>query len=413
MKVAFNYFFRPISRLLITNETGIRAYCKMRLVVSVIIISVTFSSCIKEYWPGFDPTYDEILVVDGHISNTPVPYVVNLSYSSGIDDIEIMPYTGCIVKIIEDTGIEELLIEMEPGVYQSSISGMNGKIGHSYKIYISTKDEKVYESNYQKLLPPVEINNIKTQIEFHDDNNYTYQLAGVQFYITTAESDSDTAYFIWQLKGTYKYRSDFLIKYIFDNRKWSVFPHPDSLYTCFYSYVVPGIYTGKTENLSKPQIVDFPLNFVSTETRALSMRYSLLVDQLRVNKDAYEFYERIKSVNAEVNYLSYQQPYQVRGNIYNLADEDELVLGYFYATGVDSKRIYIDRSNDLPYRYGICELDAADFEAYGQAYWSSSNYWPIYGVESDEGRKAAPDKACSDCRKLGGEIQQPDFWLDK
>jgi hypothetical protein len=143
------------------------------------------------------------------------------------------------------------------------------------------------------------------------------------------------------------------------------------------------------------------------------LRYSLLVKQFTVSKNAYTFWNAVKESNSDDELLYSKQPYQVRGNVFNTSDDTEPVLGYFHVAGISEKRVFVDRPKaPVPLRYSVCELDEADFEAYGQRHMADPVYYPIFAIESPGGRRAIPPKGCVDCTLKGGTTEKPDFWID-
>ena len=270
---------------------------------------------------------------------------------------------------------------------------------------------KYSETDFQTIPEPVGIANVYAKVETQATENTYYSLYGYQFYLNTQEAKSDTNYFMWRLYGTYKYRSDFLIRYIWDG-KLKPFPKPDSLYTCYNDDNIDNLITMSTVGLSSPIIIGLPLNYVNTETRKLSIRYSLLVKQFSLNKTAFEYYDRVSTVNSDQEALYTKQPYQVRGNIYNTADHDELVLGYFLVGGVSEKRIYVDRSTFIEYHYMECVLTRRDYEAFGYIGWTDRVTWPLFVTTNSDGVRALPLQACMDCREAGGTPVVPDYWED-
>lgn len=373
------------------------------LILAVLILS----SCKDEFWPDLGD-YENIIVVDGEITNEPGPYEVRLSVSTSVQNPEFTPYTGARVQIIDSEGVSETLTEVSPGHYQTSENGMQGVVGNAYKILIETKG-KTLESEFQTINEPVGIKNIYAKTEDRATENEYYALFGYQFYLDTETAKSDTTFFLWRMYGTYKYQSDFLIRYIWDGRLIP-FPQPDSLYTCYNDDNIDGFITMSTAGLSAPVITGLPLNFVNTETRKLSMRYSLNVKQYSLNRNAFHYFDAIRSVNSDQEALYTEQPYQVRGNVYNTKNPDELILGYFLVGGVSEKRIYVDRPSQVEFHYGVCELTRRDFEAFGFIGWTDPVSWPLFVTTSPNGSRALPPQGCMDCREQGGEPVVPDFW---
>lgn len=382
----------------------INKYILMLLTASLFWLS----SCIDEYWPEVSK-YENLLVVDGGISNEAPPYTIKLSISSPIDDIDSPPFTDCNLIIEDGEGNQEFLTETEPGLYKTNADGMQGEIGKKYKLKIQTPDGKLYESDYDYIKKPVLIDNINAKVETKNSNVVNHQLQGYQFYVSTEMPSLDTNYYLWKLKYTYHYQSDYFIKWYYAGQLTRFLPI-DSLYNCYTTRFVNNIYTFNTENITNKKLDDFPLNFASTESRQLTIRYSLQVKQHTLGTKAYKFWSAIEKQNSEQGSLFSRQPYQVRGNIVNVNDNEEPVLGYFLVSGVDSARIFVDRP-DLPFYYSECSINDGNYKQFAELYWTDPVLYPIYAIVYD-GRGAVPGQACADCRQRGGTIVKPDFWED-
>ena len=381
------------------------------LIIFAVFLLLMPVSCIQEYWPDLGNKYDKLLVVEGTITNNPGPYTVKLSVSSSVDNPQWIPYTGCTVKIMNEDGDQENLTEQEPGVYLTSPQGMTGKIGKKYKINIVTPDDRIYESMFEKLSTPVELESVYFETERQVTDELPYDLEGLRFYLDTKPAQKDSSYLLWRLESTYKYKSDFKAYYIYDEGRLSAFPKTDSLYTCWLTKRIKELFTYETTHLSEPVIKHFPLNFVSTEGRELSVRYSLKVSQLTISQEAYNFWNSLRRQNDDQESLYTRQPYQIQGNIRNVNNPDEPVLGYFLVAGVSEQRIFVDRPN-LKFHYSVCELSDQDYEAMRDVGLSGRNEWPIYITVGINWRLAYPNQGCIDCRLKGGTIKKPDFWED-
>ncbi|PLW94405.1 MAG: hypothetical protein C0591_13030 [Marinilabiliales bacterium] len=385
----------------------------LKLISGFILVLGIIHGCIDEYWPEIDD-YEDILVIDGSITNQPGPYEISLSYSSSISRPEEKPFIGAQVIIRDDLGYEEIYTEISPGVHQSAVNGLQGTIGRKYKIIIRTPDEKEYQSSFQELKNPVEIADVYAEIESRETTDEYRTEYGYQFYVDSKVADEDSTYLMWRAVGTYKYQSDFLIRYVYDRRVISVFPQPDSFYTCYNNDINTGIFTADLSKLSTPEALRIPLNYVNTDTRKLSIRYSLDVKQLTMTFDAFTYYKSLSDINSQQDALYTQQPYQVKGNVKNVLNADDALLGFFLVAGADEKRIYVDRppSSQVKFYYGICYIDDGDFDAYKYIRTTPSNTWPLYVTTDDVGHRALTDQACVDCRRRGGTIEKPDFWVD-
>ncbi|NOX84424.1 MAG: DUF4249 domain-containing protein [Chlorobi bacterium] len=382
------------------------------LLILVVFLFLLPVSCIQQYWPDLGDKYDKLLVVDGTITNNPGPYTIKLSSSSSLDNPGWISYPGCVVTIICEDGTTESLTEQDPGVYLTSPQGITGEIGKKYKINIETPDGKIYESSFEELKAPVELDSVYTEIEYQVAEGLPHDLAGYRFYLDTKPALKDTNYLFWRLESTYEYHSDFLARYVYDNGQLSVFPQSDSLFTCWRTNKIPELFIYGTSHLSKPVIKHFPLHFVSTEDRELAIRYSLLVSQLTITEAAYSYWDNLRRQNENQESLYTRQPYQIRGNIRNINNPDEPVLGYFLVAGVSEQRIFVGKP-PLLFHYSVCELTEADYDAMRFLRYSNKNEWPLYITTDKNYALALPNQACIDCRLKGGTNIKPDFWEDE
>ena len=116
----------------------------------LIILLLSSTACVDEYWPKLDK-YEDLLVVDGMITNFPGPYTIKLSISSSVDNPMYIPFGGATVIIADHLGNNEILSETDEGTYTTSLSGIQGIIGRKYRIEIETADNKNYKSSGKHL----------------------------------------------------------------------------------------------------------------------------------------------------------------------------------------------------------------------------------------------------------------------
>lgn len=380
----------------------------------LILIGFAMASCVDEYWPQLGDNYEAALVVEGSITNIPGPYVVRLSMTARPDNKEYRPLPGYTVKIMDDQGNEEILMDLGEGSYVSRWNGIQGIPGRSYKVLITSPEGKEYESSYERMAEPVGIDTVWAEYETREDLNFDHMLEGYQFYISTKPSTEDTSYFLWRLTGTYKYMANHNIRYIYDGTL-RPFSNWDSLKTCWLTYNVPEIFTHHTLYLSEPYLTGYPLHFVNTEDKKLSIRYSLLTEQYTVSKKAHEFWKSLKEQANDQGSLYATLPYQIRGNIKSVTNPEEPALGYFMTASVTYNRTFVNRPHWAKFHYPIaCYLIT---EGIGDLLQIMNNQWPVYLTTSltEEGvlTIALPSsQTCVDCTKSGGTITEPGFWIN-
>jgi hypothetical protein len=383
-----------------------------KLIVFILFIFSLFS-CVDEYWPKVLPKYENALVVDGMLTNQSGPYEIRLSLSSNVNDPSLRLFGGCEVSILDTNNFEEIFTEISRGVYVSSKNGIQGEIGNSYKLIIKTPGGKTYESEYETLVRPTEIEDISSELEFMPHPDFDRNITGFRFFVSSETAVSKENYFLWKLKSTYKFNANYRIRFLWDGRLHN-FENSDSLYTCYLHQNVHEIFLFNTSELSIPKVVKYPLHFVDTETKALSIRYSLLVNQLSLSKRAYDYWQNIKSLYDEQGDLHSRLPFQIKGNIRNINNEEEPVLGYFMVAGISEKRIFMNRPVGVNWYYAdSCNLYPLDMEIL----YSKIGSWPLFlpGVGAGAGISPAwvDYQWCLDCTQLGGKLEVPEFWEEK
>ena len=376
------------------------------LLITCLIILIT--SCVDKFWPNVDK-YENLLVVDGMLTNGNDTISVRLSTTSSINDIEYVPLSGADVFITDENQNETLFTETETGNYLILDSSFSGQIGSSYQLHIILPNGKSYISDNCKILPPSPIDSVYGLPESFDIENENKDLHGIQFYIDFHNDLPEKYYHLWKLTQTYKYQATFNIDYSWEG-ELIPFPNPDSLRTCWRTTKVNEIFVFSNKYLDGSTITRFPLVYVSTKAKDLSIRYSLLVNQLSISEDAYNFWNALKDQNIDQGNMYSRQPIQIRGNIRNVENTDEPVLGYFIVAGIEKRRIYLNRPN-LPFYYAICNPD------YDLRFLSfePESLWPIYLVDIMYRGLARSDpdtKGCFDCRLYGGKLTPPGFWED-
>ena len=380
--------------------------------ISLIILLVAFGSCEEKYWPDLEGRYQNLLVVDGMITNEPGPYIVRLSLSSPVDDPENLPVMGYQIIIKDNHGNTETLHEISRGIYSTNPDGIQGVAGRKYKIEISSQKGEFYQSEYEMLRQPTPIESVYTKLEYHQSDEVNYDIAGYQFYLNTAMAQHDTNYYLWNMTATYKYQADLKIRYIF-NGTLRPFYNSDSLRICYKTQIIKEIFTYSTAEFAEPVLTDYPLHYVSTETRELSYRYSLMVKQLSISEDAHNFWSVASEQNSDIGDLYARQPYQIRGNIFNPNNPGEQVLGIFLVAGVSEKRIFVNRPDPpVSMRFPVCVAGDGDVENFPDIFFTPERFWPVYATIDKYGRAALPPQVCMNCELSGGVVQKPWFWID-
>lgn len=384
----------------------------------MLILGIAFCllhSCEEPYTPDIKSNDENLLVVEGMITNLQGPYTVLLSKSSSPSKPFYSPATGYSVSIQDDAGYLEILSETNPGTYLTSVEGIQGIAGRQYRILITTPDGKTYQSDFEVLNDPVNIDSVYAEIEYSPIEESPFQLPGFRFFVDARGAQKDSTCFMWKLEETYQYESDFKIYFSYYDRILHPVINKDTLKRCWRTEKITGFYLTNTFSLSSPKVERYPFHLVITDNRKLSIRYSLLTWQYIISNHAYAYLHQLREQNTESDELFTKQPYQLRGNIYNPIDNKETVLGYFLTAAATNKRIFINRPGyPIEMYYPKCELNINDYENYGWMFLGpappASN--PLFVTEDASGSRALTNQACVNCLIKGGTTEKPEFWIN-
>lgn len=372
----------------------------------IIILSCLSYSCIDEY-PLEITAYENLLVVDGSITNAPGPYTVKLSRSTSVSSPRYVPVEDAFIRIEDDLGQEIMLHETEAGIYMTTDSSIQGVPGRSYKLIIMLTGGEIYESPFTKLRQVVGVDSVFSKIESQPTRNPDEDIEGLQFYLNTENTSEDSVYYYWRLQETYEYHAAFTIDYVYVG-EIVPFINSDSLFTCYKTNEIPRIYTLSTANNATSRLNNHPLHFVGADSYRLSVRYSLLIKQYNIDEAAYNFWKSVKEQVSDENLLFNSQVYQVRGNVRNVNNPSEPVMGYFTVAGASLKRIFVNK----PFHLDVKQPECIAGEDMRWIFYSGPEDWPIFMTSAQGGTRLA-DEYCFDCRINGGVLKKPDFWIDE
>lgn len=388
---------------------GILNLATMRASKYIGYLLLCFGSCVYPFRPEISEN-QELMVINGKITNLPGDHYVEVSSASPFYDPGFRPFSNCVVRVEDEHGEGITYEEYEPGRYRAYLDESFLGINKVYKLYVFTEDGKEYQSEYDTLTacPPVDSLYFSEVIEPTEDPEISYE--GLQFYLDFKGESWHTKYYMWELEESFEYHSPYDIDYTWDG--WGnvheFIPPIDTLHICYKTLSVPKLYTVSTRYLVANEIRHFPLNYVSERLPYLKYRYSLLVRQYSLTQDAFRYWEKLRAQQEEAGGLYETQPVASDGNMYNVNDEGEQVLGYFYASQVHEKLIFVKH----PYLYTdyFCRLATIDRDGLADSYWDVWMYLASLSNIRPEWEWGISKRECFDCRLRGGKTTPPYYW---
>jgi len=364
----------------------------------------TCVSCIDPFEPEIDEQL-EYTVIEGMISDRPGIHKVTVSKSTPYGEANFFPVNGCVVTVIDNEGNLESYESVGQGVYEAWLTPPFLKVGKSYSVGVRTPERNQYRSDFDTLLacPPIDSVYYMEKSSGGEDPDIAYH--GIQFFNDVKGTRTGARNFRWISTATWEYHSPFTAEYIW-NRNMRIPYLKDTVSTCYYTEIIPVVYAASTRFLTENSIYQNKLQYISDQTPRLADRYSLLVEQHSLSDQAYHYWEKISAQSTQGSSFYEKQPASTEGNIYGENYYREKVLGCFYATQIQKKRIFVDRRElDFPVMAYTCKLDTLENLS---SFIFDSYYYLISA--SPEGLWLSADKKCFDCTLRGGDNHIPDFW---
>ena len=374
----------------------------------ILLVAALFvAGCKKPYNPGVINSPNSYLVVEGTINTNDVT-TIKLSKTVNLSNaVTTNPVTNATLTVEGDNASSYALSEQSGGVY--TLSGVSFDNTRKYRLRIKTGN-KEYVSDYEqaKVTPPI------------DSIGFTVTNKGISLYANAHDPNNNTRYYRFDYIETWQFHSRYQSSYISNGDSIVSRTEDQMVYYCFGNNSSSTILLGSTAKLSQDVLYQTPITQVESTSEKLETKYSILVHQYALTADAYKFWVNLKKNTEQLGSIFDAQPSQINGNIHNINDASEVVVGYISTGTVQSKRIFI-ANTQLPQTF----IPAYPYECALDSEWYShpksgrndvadvlipKREIPVaaFGTIAIEGFTAS-DIQCIDCT-LRGTKQQPDFW---
>ena len=370
------------------------------------MLLVLAAGCKEKFDLPTDSPDTGYLVIEGVISPGPQTTRIDLSRTNKANSSTKQFEKKALVQVEGDDNSVQTLPETFDGAYTSVLNIDNAK---QYRLRIKTSDGNEFLSDYVgvKVTPPI------------DSISWVRQTDGVQLQFNTHDPQNDTRYYRWDYQETWEFHSPFkaVLQYKSATEiefKDSARGLPDSsMLICWRSAISNSLILGSSARLSSDIISKQPFLFIPAGDRRLSVLYSIYVRQYGLTKEAYEFLEKMKKNTEGTGSIFDPQPSQLTGNIHNVSNPEEIVIGFVSICTVEDKRLFIYNREVPNWNYrSICVetwvLNNADSISLAQA----SGALPTEVLETNGNSIkyfGVGERDCVDCKRLGTSVK-PSFW---
>lgn len=375
----------------------------MRQWINISSLLLLLSGCTKNFeLPDTKPD-NTVLVVEGDIKTGGViENTFVLSRVKALFEVNDIPETNALVEIVQQNGPRWTIPHKGKGVYSAPL---NLPDNAALSLKITSADGKIYETPFQKsvLTPPIDSVTWKQELNGGD----------VKLYVHTRDVTNNTRNYKWTYTETWERRSWF--NSLYDFVGGSIVPRDpaNDVSTCYNSSNGSTYIVGNSNDLKDDVISYQPITLIEKPSEKLYVRYSILVRQIGLTKEAYDYWDILKKNTELRGTLFDPQPSRMPTNIVCTNDSKREAIGYISVGKVSEKRIFIMNSavNLWPTRNEANPCDSYEYPRFlAERFLSqNSNYLPAYFVTAGGGFGVAI-KQCIDCRITGGVTTKPDFW---
>ncbi len=392
---------------------------KLRFIV-ICMLGVLFfmHSCEEPFTPVLDERdVSPTLIVDGYI-DVDGPSKFRIFYSRPINPTgngePVAPGrlgTSVQVSVVSEDGQEYFgTASQTHQVY--SVDHPVLDMGTAYFLRLIV-DGKVYESVPSKGLESGEIEAV----------DFTVDEEGVEIQVSSLDPSHASPYYRWEFEEAWKFSSAVKPNAIIEGGQLVPMTPETDYGTCYQFSNSNNILIGSSGDLSENRIYKAPIQSIAPDSEKLEIRYSILVKQFALSEGAYAFWDLIRKNSEQIGDIFGVMPSEVSGNIANIADPSEKVIGYIEVVRPSEKRIFIDNRAvppvwrpDRPFYRNCMVVDTVTVAEAPGVFREFPGYLPGWFIYANP---ASPDPThvnyaparCVDCR-FKGQQAKPEFWID-
>ena len=308
----------------------------MRIIYFVIIFSL---ACITACVNPLDITIDKevnILIVEGAITTLPGTNWVKLTRSAKYGSIfegYVRPALKANVVIRDSDGSVFNLEESSgrPGVYYTR-SDFLPEVGQNYTLLITLANGVQYTSLPEKINKAAELIDLKAQFTSRQISADKIK-SGFDVYATFKDSPEEKNFYMWKNYGELQPVS--LPPYLAieldcsDGKCW-VRKSSDRTIRLLQDRLVNG------------NMITDKAAFIKDDCVRVNKKFLVRIEQHTLTKDAFQFFKLLKAQTSIDGDLFDPPPATLRGNMINLSDPNENVIGYFRASDVSVDSLVLE-----------------------------------------------------------------------
>ncbi|WOK05763.1 DUF4249 domain-containing protein [Imperialibacter roseus] len=335
---------------------------KAKFHIAILFISgLALNMCVEPYdYPAGERSNN--LVVEALISSNPGPQAVRLTTTRNIYNTGnqyILYVSGAEVSVLDSDGRSFPFNEQGGGQYysDSSFSAVGGK---AYRLRIVTKEGKVYESNEETALPTSEMDKVEIAYTVKSEKNELGNFVDVDGFSVKAivnDLPSQKNYYLLRMTTIFKVLTEPSAYQVFDRELGNYVTQPKSCCNiCWVTKPLDEFVVFSDQLVDGREEAEIPLTFYPVDQKYFYDKVYFEVTQYSLTAEAYVFWKGLYDLKFRQGTLFDPAPSGLPGNIFNVDDRSEQVVGYFTVSDVTTKgefmtKDFIPRNVVYTYRY--------------------------------------------------------------
>lgn len=306
------------------------------------------NACVEPIDFETDPVGGQ-LIVTGRVTNAKGAYEITLKKTDQSKSFPV-PVGGAQVTLRNEQGREEAFQEQEGGVYRTA-GQVQGQPGETYDVEIVLTDGTTYRSQPETMPTAIGKDSAYYEVvkeEVVSESGVLFEDRVVKAYTDTQlPANAPSLYLKWDVETVYSVTT--------------IFRSPlgtEIVFCYFYNYPnAQEILLFNRRELSEGNMLERQLVATRDIDFSFLERHYFNVIQSSLTAGAYEYWRQVGQLSNRTGSVFDTPPGLVKGNIYNVEDAEEQVLGYFEATLMDTARFFLNRT-DIKFNISsTCQCD--------------------------------------------------------
>ena len=279
--------------------------------------------------------FDDILVIEGLITDQLGPQQIKVTRTAPVNTDSLTGEVGAEVFVVDGNESRIDFAEVSSGIYQS-VNPFAATVGNTYQLFVNTNDGRSYASTEVEMqaTPPID----SVYATFTPTPTALNDRGGnINVFVDALNNDVGAEFFRWTWKSAFELRVPNPSRFEWlggnDFRIREVGSEGDSLQVerCWNNDSLSQI-TLATETVPGRGVEQIALTGFHTDTRAMRIEYGIEVKQYALSRSSYDYWQLIAESTQGSGFLFDRQVGTIPGNIQNVNDRDEVVLGIFEAS---------------------------------------------------------------------------------